>query len=167
MAGQNVRMMQKIHIDGIPIQREIISWECPPPKEKSASIAGSFIEGDQRTGVEKMTAKIVAKGLCSWVLNMVGRKAGRPITVIVKESWEDEDGEITAIQEFWTGRIANRERSGGVVGEQPEDTLNFSLDEAKRIVNGIVEWNVSRKASICDLGDGDILEVHRSNVGML
>lgn len=166
MAGQNVRMMQKIDIDGIPLQREIISWECPPPKEKSASIAGSFIEGDQRTGVEKMTSKIVAKGLRSWVLNMAGRKAGRPITVIVKESWEDEDGEITVIQEFWTGRIANRDRSSGVVGEQPEDTLNFSLDEAKRIVNGILEWHVSRKASICDLGDGDILATHRANVGM-
>jgi phage tail tube protein FII len=166
MAGQNVRMMQKIHIDGIPIQREIISWECPPPKEKSASIAGSFIEGDQRTGVEKMTSKIVAKGLTSWVLKMVGRKAGQPVTVIVSESWEDEDGNTTAIQEFWTGRIATRDRSGGVVGEQPEDTLNFSLDEAKRIVNGIQEWHVSRKASICDLGDGDILAVHRSNVGM-
>lgn len=166
MAGQNVRMMQTIHIDGIKLQREIISWECPPPKEKSASIAGSFIEGDQRTGVEKMTAKIVAKGLRSWVLKMVGRKAGQPVTVIVKESWEDEDGEITAIQEFWTGRIATRERSAGVVGDQPEDTLNFSLDEAKRIVNGIQEWHCSRKASICDLGDGDILVKHRSNVGM-
>lgn len=166
MAGHNVLMMQKIFIDGIPIQREIISWECPPPKEKSASIAGGFIEGDQRTGVEKMTSKIVAKGLTSWVLKMVGRKAGRPVTVIVNESWEDEDGVTTAIQEFWTGRIATRERSGGGVGDQPEDTLNFSLDEAKRIVNGIQEWHVSRKASICDLGDGDILAKHRSNVGM-
>lgn len=166
MAGQNVRMMQRIVIDGIPVQREITSWESTPPKEKTGELGGSFIDGDIRTGVEKMTAKIVAKGLTPWVLKMVGRKAGSPVTVIVSESWEDEDGVVTAIQEFWTGRIATRERSGGVVGESPEDTLNLSLDESRRLVNGIQEWHVSRKASICDLGDGDLLATHRLNVGM-
>lgn len=167
MAGQNVRMMQRIVIDGIPIQREIVSWESTPPKEKTGELGGGFIAGDIRTGIEKMTAKIVAKGLTSWVLKMVGRKAGSPVTVIVSESWEDEDGVETAIQEFWTGRIATRERSGGVVSELPEDTLNLSLDESRRLVNGIQEWHVSRKASICDLGDGDLLAKHRLNVGML
>lgn len=166
MAGQNVRMMQRIVIDGIPIQREIISWESTPPKEKTGDIGGSFIAGDIRTGVEKLAAKIVAKGLTSWVLKMTGRKAGSPVTVIVSESWEDEDGVVTAIQEYWTGRIATRERSAGVVSELPEDTLNLSLDESRRVVNGIQEWHVSRKASICDLGDGDLLAPHRTNVGM-
>lgn len=166
MAGQNVRMMQRIVIDGIPIQREIVSWSSTPPKEKTGDLGGGFIAGDIRTGIEKMTAQIVAKGLTPWVLKMVGRQAGSPVTVIVSESWEDEDGVRTAIQEFWTGRIATRERSGGVVSELPEDTLNLSLDESRRVVNGIQEWHVSRKASICDLGDGDILAPHRSNVGM-
>jgi phage tail tube protein FII len=166
MAGQNVRMMQRIVIDGIPLQREITSWECPPPREKAGELGGSFIAGDIRAGIEKMTAKIVGKGITPFILKMTGRKAGRPITVIVNESWEDEDGVETAIQEFWIGRIATRDRSGGVVTELPEDTLNLSLDEMKRIVNGIQEWHVSRKASICDLGDGDILAKHRSNVGM-
>lgn len=166
MAGQNVRMMQRIVIDGIPLQREIISWESTPPKEKTGELGGGFIAGDIRTGVEKLAAKIVAKGLTSWVLKMTGRKAGSPVTVIVSESWEDEDGVVTAIQEFWTGRIATRERSAGVVSELPEDTLNLSLDESRRVVNGIQEWHVSRKASICDLGDGDLLAPHRTNVGM-
>ncbi len=93
MAGQNVRMMQRIVIDGIPVQREITSWESTPPREKTGELGGSFIAGDIRTGVEKMAAKIVAKGLTPWVLKMVGRKAGSPVTVIVSESWEDEDGE--------------------------------------------------------------------------
>ncbi len=166
MAGQNVRMMLKIDIDGIPLQREIINWGSTPPKEKTGELAGSYIDGDIRTGVEKMTAKIVARGLTSWVLKMVGRKSGDQVTVIVKESWEDEDGVVTAIQEFWTGRIATRDRNDSAVGELPEDTLNFSLTESRRLVNGIQEWHVSRKANICDLGDGDILAVHRTNVGM-
>lgn len=166
MAGQNVRMMQRIVVDGLPLQREITSWECPPPKEKAGDLAGSFIQGDVRTGIEKMTAKIVGKGITPYILKMTGRRPGSSVTVIVTESWEDEDGIITAIQEFWTGRIATRERSAGIVSELPEDTLNLSLDEAKRIVNGIQEWHVSRKASICDLGDGDLLAKHRSNVGM-
>lgn len=166
MAGQNVRMMQRIIVDGVPLQREIISWESSPPKEKAGDLGGSFIQGDVRTGIEKMTAKIVGKGITSWILKMTGRRAGSPVTVIVNESWEDEDGVITAIQEFWIGRIATRERNAGAVTELPEDTLNLSLDESKRIVNGIQEWHVSRKASICDLGDGDILAQHRSNVGM-
>lgn len=166
MAGQNVRMMQRIVVDGLPLQREITSWECPPPKEKAGDIGGSFIQGDVRTGIEKMTAKIVGKGITPYILKMTGRRPGSSVTVIVTESWEDEDGIITAIQEFWTGRIATRERSAGIVSELPEDTLNLSLDEAKRIVNGIQEWHVSRKASICDLGDGDLLAKHRSNVGM-
>lgn len=166
MAGQNVRMMQRIVVDGIPLQREITSWESTPPKEKAGDLAGSFIQGDVRTGIEKMTAKIVGKGITPYILKMTGRRPGSPVTVIVSESWEDEDGIITAIQEIWTGRIASRERSAGIVTELPEDTLNLSLDESKRIVNGIQEWHVSRKASICDLGDGDLLAKHRSNVGM-
>lgn len=166
MAGQNTRMMQRIFVDGIPLQREITSWESTPPKEKASDIAGSFIGGDMRTGIEKMTAKIVGKGITPLVLKMTGRRAGQPITVIVNESWEDEDGIQTVIQEFWTGRIASRDRSSGVVSEMPEDTLNLSLDESRRVVNGLQEWHVSRKASICDLGDGDLLADHRSNVGM-
>jgi len=166
MAGQNVRMMQRIVVDGIPLQREITSWECPPPKEKAGDIAGSFIGGDVRTGIEKMTAKIVGKGITPFILKMTGRAAGSTVTVIVNESWEDEDGVTTAIQEFWTGRIATRDRSAGTVSEMPEDTLNLSLDESRRIVNGIQEWHVSRKASICDLGNGDLLAKHRANVGM-
>lgn len=166
MAGHNVRMLQRIVIDGIPLQREITSWECPPPKEKTGELAGGFINGDIRTGIEKMTAKIVGKGITPFVLKMTGRKPGQPITVIVAESWEDEDGVITAIQEFWTGRIATRDSNPSSISELPEDTLNFSLDESRRIVNGIQIWHVSRKASICDLGDGDLLAKHRSNVGM-
>lgn len=166
MAGQNVRMMQRIYFDGVPLQREITSWESTPPKEKTGDIGGSFIAGDMRVGVEKMSAKVVGKGITPFVLKMTGRRAGQPITVIVNESWEDEDGVQTVIQEFWTGRIATRDRSSGVVSEMPEDTLNLSLDESRRVVNGLQEWHVSRKASICDLGDGDLLADHRSNVGM-
>jgi len=166
MAGQNVRMMQRIVVDGIPLQREITSWECPPPKEKTGDLGGGFIAGDIRTGIEKMTAKIVGKGITPFILKMTGRRPGQPITVIMNESWEDEDGVVTAIQEIWTGRIATRDRTAGTISELPEDTLNLSLDEAKRFVNGIQEWHVSRKASICDLGDGDLLAQHRSNVGM-
>lgn len=166
MAGQNVRMMQRIVVDGIPLQREITSWESSPPKEKAGDLAGSFIAGDVRTGIEKMTAKIVGKGITPFILKMTGREAGATVTVIVNESWEDEDGVTTAIQEFWTGRIASRDRSAGTVSELPEDTLNLSLDESRRIVNGLQEWHVSRKASICDLGDGDLLAKHRANVGM-
>ena len=166
MIGQNVRMMQRITVDGIPLQRELTSWESTPPKEKAGDISGSFIAGSVRTGIEAMTAKIVGKGITSHILKMTGRRAGQKVTVIIKESWEDEEGNITAIQEFWTGRISSRERSSGVQSELPEDTLNLSLDESRRIVNGIQEWHVSRTAHICDLGDGDILAPHRANVGM-
>ncbi|AVZ83522.1 hypothetical protein DBV23_15725 [Edwardsiella ictaluri] len=166
MAGQNVRMMLRIIVDGIPLQREVTSWESTPPKEKAGDIGGSFIGGDIRTGIEKMTAKIVGKGITSYILKMTGRRAGQLVTVIVNESWEDEEGITTAVQEFWTGRISSRERASSVVSELPEDTLNLSLDESRRVVNGIQEWHVSRKASICDLGDGDLLADHRSNVGM-
>lgn len=166
MSGQNVRMMQRITVDGIPLQREIISWESAPPKEKSADLAGSFVGGSIRTGIEPMTAKIVGKGIRTHILKMTGRRPGNKVTVVVKESWEDEDGEVTAIQEIWTGRIAYRERSQGTQSELPEDTLNFALDESRRMVNGIQEWHVSRAASIVDLGDGDLLAQHRANVGM-
>lgn len=166
MAGQKVRMMQRIMVDGLPIMREIDSWESAVPKKKLADIGGSFIAGELLAGIEKMQGKIVAKGLPALITKMTGRRRGDPITVIIMESWEDEDGVAEAIQEVWTGYIGSREKSPGTIGDLPTDTLVVSVDESRRTTNGLLEWHVSRTAHICDLGSGDLLAKHRSNVGL-
>lgn len=165
MAGAQVRRLLRVIINGIGLMREIDEYTSANPKKQTADVGG-FIKGKQMVGIEAMQGTVKGKGIRAYVKKVYGLSEDTPVTVTIRESIEDEDGIKTASEETWIGKVATIERGAGSAGAQLEDTLTFDVDTSTRITDGITEWNVNRKANICDLGNGDLLATDRQNVGM-
>lgn len=167
MAGQRVRTLLRALIDGVPLMNELEEYTSAQPKKKMEEVkGGGFIAGDIFTGIEKMSGTLVIKGATHEVLAKYGLSAGTKVPVAIRESFRDEDGKLITIKEDWVGEVMTVEESGKKSGELPQHTLTISCDSSKRTENGKVLWNVSRRAHICDLGNGDLLEQDRAAVGI-
>lgn len=167
MAGQQTRVLLRMLVDGIPLMTEVEEYTSARPKKKMEEVkGGGFIAGDIFTGIEKMTGSIVVKGTPIDVLAKYGLTGGNKVPVTIKESLRDEDGKRTTVVETWIAEMTDAEESGKGQGQLGQHTLNFSCDSSKRTENGKVLWNVSRRAHICDLGNGDLLEADRAAIGI-
>ena len=90
---------------------------------------------------------------------------GQAVQVTVKESLEDEDGDIFLVQYEYTGEITKVSDGNSVMGDLKETMVEMTVRAARKTENGTVIYDVDLDAGILNLGAGDILEVHRRNAG--
>lgn len=167
MAGQQVRMLLRVLVDGIPMMAEVEEYTSARPKKKMEDLkGGGFVAGDIFTGIEKMEGTIVLKGAPTEVLAKYGLSGANKVPITIKETLMDEDGKRVNVVEDWIAEMTAVEESDKGQGQLSQQTLNFTCDTSKRTENGKVLWNVSRRAHICDLGNGDLLEQDRAGVGI-
>ncbi|HHQ4915628.1 TPA: phage major tail tube protein [Aeromonas hydrophila] len=166
MAGQRKSVLLRVVFNGEPFMNEVINYKSSRPKKKMESVkGGTYVEGSTSVGVEAMKASVTIKGTTTSVLRNYGLHNGNKLPVTVKEFLEDEDGQGFQVIEEWLGEIESIEDSEGAQGSLPQHTINLTLDNSKRTVNGEIEWEVKRRAAYVDLGQGNILERAAAAVG--
>lgn len=167
MAGQRVRVLLRAVVDGLPFMNEVEEYTSARPKKKTEEVkGGGFIGGEIFTGIEKMTGTLVLKGATTAVLAKYGLSVGNKVPVSIRETLMDEDGKRMVVTESWIAEMTGVEESGKGQGQLDQHTLTFAVDSSKRLEDGKVLWNVSRRAHICDLGNGDLLEADRKAIGI-
>ncbi len=167
MAGQRSRITRHAMIKGHPLIKELDEFTPPEIKKvMQETRGGSFIPGEIMVGLEKMNSKWKVKGANQALLSAYGLAPGENCQVDIKESHQDEDGNSFAITYSLTGEIISVTESASKMGELPDHDMEMSVIAYKKTEDGKVIYDIDRKAQILNLGNGDLMEVHRRNVGI-
>ncbi|QMV14726.1 phage major tail tube protein [Vibrio spartinae] len=167
MAGQRSRITRQAMINSHPLIKELDEFTPPEIKKvMQETRGGSFIPGEIMVGLEKMNSKWKVKGADQALLSAYGLASGELCQVDIKESHQDEDGNSFAITYSLTGEIISVTESASKMGELPEHDMEMSVSAYKKTEDGKVIYNIDRKAQILNLGNGDLMEAHRRNVGI-
>jgi P2 family phage contractile tail tube protein len=154
-------------IQGMPLLKEVEEFTPPDITKTMQEVrGGAFVPSEVMVGLEKMTASYKLNGATKEHLSSVGLTAGDSPQIDVRESHQDEDGEIFAVHYSLTGEITSVKEAPSKMGDLPAHTLEQSVSAYQKTENGKTCYDIDTKANILDLGNGDIMEKHRRNVGM-
>ncbi|NRD72701.1 phage major tail tube protein [Shewanella sp. VB17] len=167
MAGQRSRITRHGMVNGQPLVKELDEFNAPEIKKvMQETRGGAFIPGEIMVGLEKMNSKFKVKGANQELLAAFGLAAGELCQVDVKESQQDEDGNNFAIAYSLTGEVISITESASKMGELPDQELEMAISAYKKTESGKVIYDIDRNAQILNLGNGDLMAVHRRNIGM-
>ena len=167
MAGQRALFGRSVTINGVLLVKEIEEFTPPEVKKSMTDVrGGSFIAGQMMVGIEKMSASLKIIGATSELQAAYGLKAGEPCQVTVKDSLEDEDGGTFAVEYNLTSEIISAKEGTIKQGDKPALDLELAVNAYKKTEAGKVIYEIDRSAQILNLGQGDLLAEHRSNVGL-
>lgn len=167
MPGQRSRITRSCIMGGYPLIKELDEYTAPDIKKVMQDTrGGSFIPGQIMVGLEKMTAKFKLVGASQALLALTGVTAGDVVQIDVKESLQDEDGILFAVWDSLTGEVIACTESTSKMGELPTHDIEMAVNAYKKTENGKTVYNIDRNAQILDLGQGDIMDVHRKAVGL-
>ncbi|MCG7551579.1 phage major tail tube protein [Pseudoalteromonas sp. Of7M-16] len=166
MAGQRARITREGIVNGNPLVKELDEFTAPEIKKTMQETrGGSFIPGEICVGIEKMNSSWKVKGANQELLSAYGLAAGELCQVDVKESHQDEDGNRFSIVHSLSGEITSITESASKMGDLPEHQFEMSVSAYKKTENHKVIYDIDRNAQILDLGNGDLMEGHRRNIG--
>ncbi len=167
MAGQRSLITRLVLINGVQLIKEVESFTPPNVKKvMQETRGGSFIPAEIMVGLEKMACKITIKGATKETLEAYGASADDPVQIDIKESLQDEDGIKIAMKYSITGEINNITDADSKMGELPSTDIEMSVIAYEKTENGKTIYDIDRNAQILDLGQGDLMSEHRSNIGM-
>lgn len=168
MAGQRASFVRTVMVNGMPFLQELDEFDPPQPKkEMQDSRGGSFGVRQIMVGLEKMTASFKFKGATQGMLSSYGMTAGELLQITVKESLQDESGEKIAIVYDMSGEITSVKDPTVKGGDLGTHEVEMSTPVYKKTENGKIMYDINLNgAGKIDLGNGDLLAGHRSNVGM-
>ncbi|WP_125782826.1 phage major tail tube protein [Pseudoalteromonas rubra] len=167
MAGQRSLILRNVLINGFPLIKELDEHTPPEIKKAMQEVrGGAFIPGEIMVGLEKMTSKLKFKGGTKDQLEVFGLRQGELCHVDIRESHQDEDGNAFALHYSYAGEVTSVTEGASKMGELPSQDVDMSLSAYKKTEDGRVIYDIDRNAQILNLGNGDLLEAHRRNVGM-
>jgi P2 family phage contractile tail tube protein len=156
MAGNRKVMRRSLVANGVSTLRELEEFTPVEIEKNMAEVKGGRIGvAETMVGLQKMAEFLLPFGITN----------GQAVQVTVKESLEDEDGDIFLVQYEYTGEITKVSDGNSVMGDLKETMVEMTVRAARKTENGTVIYDVDLDAGILNLGAGDILEVHRRNAG--
>lgn len=166
MAGQRTLVLQEVVIEGHKFMGELQD-HTPPVVERTTEDAkgGRYVSGKKRTGVTMSNATLKIRGLTADAAKAYGLESDSPCQIDVKESYYDEDGNAIAVHYSYTGEINKIDQGSRSTQAVPETTLEISPSIYKQTDDGKIVYDINVKTQYIDLGNGDIMAKHRTNVG--
>ncbi|WP_337165756.1 phage major tail tube protein [Vibrio fluvialis] len=166
MAGQRTLVLQEVVIEGHKFMVEL-QEHTPPVVERTTedTKGGRYVAGKQRTGVTMSNATLKIRGLTADAAKAYGLESDSPCQIDVKESYEDEDGNAIAVHYSYTGEINKIDQGSRSTQGMSETTLEIFPSIYKQTDDGKIVYDINVKTQYINLGDGDIMAKHRSNIG--
>jgi P2 family phage contractile tail tube protein len=167
MAGQRTRKIMTATIEGNPLLGEVEEYTPPEIKKTMEdSRGGKFVPDEVWVGMEKMNFELKIVGASQSLLAAYGLGEGETCQIDVKTSEEDKDGNKFAIHDSLTGRIINVKEETIKMGEKPTVTITGSPTAYSKTENGTTIYDINTSTQKLNLGNGDLMEAHRRNVGI-
>lgn len=168
MSGQRASIVRTLMVNGLPLLQELDEFDPPQvKKEMQDARGGSFGVREIMVGLEKMTASFKIKGATKEMLTSYGMTAGDLVQITVKESVQDEGGEKFALVYDMSGELTSVKDPTVKGGDLGTHEIEMSTPVYKKTENGKIIYDINLNgAGKADLGNGDILAEHRSNVGL-
>ncbi len=166
MSEQRSRMLLDGNLNSNPLLYGVDEF-TPPHVELVTEEArgGKFVPEDIIVGLSKLECEIKIPGLSRSLRKSYGASVRSNIELDVKSSEMDAEGNDFAIAEELTGKIVSIKDDPAKMGSKPMATIKMTLVAYKRTENGEICYDINTKTQKVDLGDGDIMEAHRRNVG--
>ena len=166
MAGQRTRMLQEAKLEGHTLFGELDSHNPPEVTKKMEEVLGGrFMAGQMMVGIEALKASIKVLGASADMLSAFGAKQGEYVQLDVKESHADKEGNTYAMHYSYTCGITSIKEDEGKMGTKPGCTIEFVPSVYKKTENGKICYNLNEVTQELDFGQGDIMAVHRRNIG--
>lgn len=168
MAADRRIVMYSVAIKGSPLVAEVHEFVPPELKKLTEdSAGGSFTSASYWVGLDKLAFTLKLSGVTRRTISEVGLAFGKLCQIDVKISEVDRSeteytmhhnmsGEILSVKE----EQAIKKQSGSVV------TISGECSIYKLTENGEVVYNINHETQEMDLGEGDLLASHRSNIGL-
>ena len=166
MTGQRTRMIQEATLEGHKLFGELDSHTPPEvTKKMEEAQGGRFMSGNIMVGIEALKASLKVLGPNADVLSAYGAKQGQYVQIDVKESQQDKQGNSFAVHYSYTGEIISIKEEEAKMGSKPGCTIEISPSVFKKTENGKIIYNLNEETQELDLGQGDIMQEHRRNIG--
>lgn len=166
MAGQRTLVMAEVVMEGHKFFGELEEHTPPVVERKTEDTKGGrYASGKKRVGVVLGNATLKLKGATVESLQIYGVEEDERVQIDVKASYQDEDGNVFAEHCSYTGDI--NKVDDGSRGSQAisETTIEISPRIYKHTEDGKIRYDINIDTQYIDLGKGDIMAKHRSNLG--
>jgi hypothetical protein len=167
MSGQRARMLLGATVNGSPILAELEEFTAPEIKKVMEEVLGGrFIPDEIWVGLEKMGYELKISGPTADLLSAYGLKPGEVCQVDVKSSEVDGDGKTFKVHYSMSGEITGVKEETIKSKSKPGATITASVKVYKKTEDGKTVYDINTKTQVIDLGKGDVMAVHRRNVGI-
>lgn len=166
MAGQRALILAEVVIEGHKFFGEL-EEHTPPVVERKTEDAkgGRYASTKKRVGVTVGNATLKLKGATVEALQAYGVEEDTRVQIDVKASYQDEDGNTFAEHCSYTGDINKVDDGSRGSQSVPETTIEIAPRIYKHLEDGKTRYNINLDTQEIDLGKGDIMAKHRSNIG--
>lgn len=166
MAGQRTLVLAEVVIEGHRFFGEL-EEHTPPVVEKKTEDAkgGRFASSKTIVGVTVGNATLKLKGATVGALQVYGLQEDERAQIDVKASYKDEDGNTYAEHCSYTGDIIKVDDGARGTQAVSETTIEIAPRIYKHTEDGTTRYDINLDTQVINLGKGDIMAQHRSNLG--
>lgn len=167
MAEQRSRMVLSGTLNGHPLMAEIEEFTPPEVKKMMEETrGGKFISDEIMVGLEKMSYELKLSGVDIELLSAYGMGSDEVCQLDIKTSEKNKEGDNFAVHYSLSGEVTAVKEETLKMGTKPNVTVSASVTAYKKTENGKTQYDINTKTQVINLGKGDIMAVHRRNVGL-
>ncbi|PCJ33009.1 MAG: hypothetical protein COA90_00865 [Gammaproteobacteria bacterium] len=170
MAKQHVHRGGELSIDNsTDLYGQVTSITLPTIEEKTddMQIGGMNFEADVALGFNKLEAEIHLTKLNPVYLTKIGVSVGQRVPFRWMASLDNSDSDTpTGLNALMRGRITSIDLGEQKSSEKADVTIKISIDEQYllRIANEVI-YDIQPLRLIHRVGENDLMQVHRQNMG--
>lgn len=167
MATERKRMILGGMLNGWPLMHQLEEFTpIEIAKVMEAAQGGRFAPEQMAVGLEKLECSIQLSGAGVELIIAQGIWPGDTVELDVRESHEDLEGNDYTVVHSVSGEVIKVDTSPVKLKDKPSKTLHIAPIRSKQTENGVIMHDINLRTQYIDLGQGDIMEVHRRNVMM-
>lgn len=167
MATERSRMFLGGSLNGWPLMHQL--EEFTPvniEKEMATAQGGRFAPEKIWVGMREMECSVTLMGAGYELVIAQGIGEGDTVELDVRESQQDKDGNTFAVWHQVGGEVTKVDRSGVKMKEKPQITLTIAPVRTSMLENGVILHDINLRTQVINLGNGDMMAVHRRNALM-
>lgn len=167
MATERKRMIMGGSFNGWPLMHQLEEFK-PVEIEKVMEMAqgGRFAPEQMMVGLEKLECEITLSGAGVELMIMLGIGEGDTVELDVRESQQDLEGNTYAVWYAVSGQVTKTATQPVKMKEKPQKTMTIAPVRSTHRENGVIIHDINLRTQMINLGQGDIMSVHRRNILM-
>lgn len=167
MATERKRMILGGSLNGWPLMHQLEEFTpIEISKVMEDAQGGRFAPEQMAVGLEKLECSITLSGAGVELVIAQGIGPGDTVELDVRESQQDLEGNTYAVWHSVSGEVIKTASPAIKMKDKPQKTLTIAPVRSSQRENGVIMHDINLRTQVINLGQGDIMAVHRRNVLM-